>query len=114
MSEFKLKDFREDYLKLTQAELAELIGVRQDRISRLEQNLDTISLEELVLLSKKTGKSLDEITNYKRDIPNKLEVKDSWNKVRYIKSTIINYIKDYSPKNNLNYESKIEELRKNI
>ena len=114
MSEFKLKDFREDYLKLTQAELAELIGVRQDRISRLEQNLDTISLEELVLLSKKTGKSLDEITNYKRDIPNKLEVKDSWNKVRYIKSTIINYIKDYSPKNNLNYESKIGELRKNI
>lgn len=114
MSEFKLKDFREDYLKLTQAELAELIGVRQDRISRLEQNLDTISLEELVLLSKKTGKSLDEITNYKRDIPNKLEVKDSWNKVRYIKSTIINYIKDYSPKNNLNYESKIKELRKNI
>lgn len=114
MSEFKLKDFREDYLKLTQAELAELIGVRQDRISRLEQNLDAISLEELVLLSKKTGKSLDEITNYKRDIPNKLEVKDSWNKVRYIKSTIINYIKDYSPKNNLNYESKIKELRKNI
>jgi helix-turn-helix containing protein len=114
MSEFKLKDFREDYLKLTQAELAELVGVRQDRISRLEQNLDTISLEELVVLSKKTGKSLDEITNYKRDIPNKLEVKDSWNKVRYIKSTIINYIKDYSPKNNLNYESKIGELRKNI
>jgi helix-turn-helix containing protein len=114
MSEFKLKDFREDYLKLTQAELAELIGVRQDRISRLEQNLDTISLEELVVLSKKTGKSLDEIANYKRDIPNKLEVKDRWNKVRYIKSTIINYIKDYSPKNNLNYESKIGELRKNI
>ena len=52
MSEFKLKDFREDYLKLTQAELAELIGVRQDRISRREQNLDTISLEELVVLSK--------------------------------------------------------------
>ena len=114
MSEFKLKDFREDYLKLTQAELAELIGVRQDRTSRLEQNLDTISLEELVVLSKKTGKSLDEIANYKRDIPNKLEVKDRWNKVRYIKSTIINYIKDYSPKNNLNYESKIGELRKNI
>lgn len=114
MSEFKLKDFREDYLKLTQAELAELIGVRQDRISRLEQNLDTISLEELVVLSKKTGKSLDEITNYKRDIPNKLEVKDSWSKVRYIKRTIINYIKDYSPKNNLNYEGKIEGLRKNI
>ena len=114
MSEFNLKNFRENYLKLTQAELAELIGVRQDRISRLEQNLDTISLEELVVLSKKTGKSLDEITNYKRDIPNKLEVKDSWNKVRYIKRTIINYIKDYSPKNNLNYEAKIEGLRKNI
>ena len=114
MSEFKLKDFRETYLKLTQAELAELMGVRQDRISRLEQNLDSISFEELRTLSKKTGKSLDEIANYKRDIPDKLDVKDSWNKVRYIKSTIINYIKDYSPKNNLNYESKIGELRKNI
>ena len=114
MSEFKLKDFRETYLKLTQAELAELMGVRQDRISRLEQNLDSISFEELRTLSKKTGKSLDEIANYKRDIPDKLDVKDSWNKVRYIKSTIINYIKDYSPKNNLNYEGKIEGLRKNI
>ena len=108
MSEFNLKNFRENYLKLTQAELAELIGVRQDRISRLEQNLDSISLEELVILSKKTGKSLDEITNYKKNVINKLEVKDSWSKVRYIKNTVINYIKDYSPKNNLNYENKIE------
>ena len=93
MSEFKLKDFRETYLKLTQAELAELMGVRQDRISRLEQNLDSISFEELRTLSKKTGKSLDEIANYKRDIPDKLDVKDSWSKVRYIKSTIIKIIK---------------------
>ena len=110
MSEFNLKNFRENYLKLTQAELAELIGVRQDRISRLEQNLDSISLEELVILSKKTGKSLDEITNYKKNVINKLEVKDSWSKVRYIKNTVVNYIKDYSPKNNLNYENKIENL----
>ena len=114
MSEFNLKNFRENYLKLTQAELAELIGVRQDRISRLEQNLDSISLEELVILSKKTGKSLDEITNYKRNVINKLEVKDSWSKVRYIKNTVVNYIKDYSPKNNLNYENKIENLRRDI
>ena len=114
MSEFNLKNFRENYLKLTQAELAELIRVRQDRISRLEQNLDSISLEELVILSKKTGKSLDEITNYKKNVINKLEVKDSWSKVRYIKNTVINYIKDYSPKNNLNYENKIENLRRDI
>ena len=114
MSEFNLKNFRENYLKLTQAELAELIGVRQDRISRLEQNLDSISLEELVILSKKTGKSLDEITNYKKNVINKLEVKDSWSKVHYIKNTVINYIKDYSPKNNLNYENKIENLRRDI
>lgn len=114
MSEFNLKNFRENYLKLTQAELAELIGVRQDRISRLEQNLNSISLEELVILSKKTGKSLDEITNYKKNVINKLEVKDSWSKVRYIKNTVINYIKDYSPKNNLNYENKIENLRRDI
>ena len=114
MSEFNLKNFRENYLKLTQAELAELIGVRQDRISRLEQNLDSISLEELVILSKKTGKSLDEITNYKKNVINKLEVKDSWSKVRYIKNTVVNYIKDYSPKNNLNYENRIENLRRDI
>ena len=114
MSEFNLKNFRENYLKLTQAELAELIGVRQDRISRLEQNLDSISLEELVILSKKTGKSLDEITNYKKNVINKLEVKDSWSKVRYIKNTVVNYIKDISPKNNLNYENRIENLRRDI
>ena len=41
-------------------------------------------------------------------------MKDSWSKVRYIKNTVINYIKDYSPKNNLNYENKIENLRRDI
>ena len=114
MSEFNLKDFRENHLKLTQAELAELMGVRQDRISRLEQNLDVISLEELVILSKKTGKSLDEITGYKKDTPNELNVSDNWDKVRYIKNTIINYIKDFFPENGQNYINKIEDLRKNI
>ena len=114
MTKFNLKDFRETYLKLTQNELAELISVRQDRISRLEQNLDTISLEELVVLAKRTGKSLDEIANYKKDIPHELTINDCWDKVRYIKNTIINYIKDFFPKNNQNYISKIEDLRKNI
>lgn len=114
MTKFNLKDFRETYLKLTQSELAELISVRQDRISRLEQNLDTISLEELVVLAKRTGKSLDEIANYKKDIPHELTINDSWDKVRYIKNTIINYIKDFFPRNNQNYISKIEDLRKNI
>ena len=114
MTKFNLKDFRETYLKLTQSELAELISVRQDRISRLEQNLDTISLEELVVLAKRTGKSLDEIANYKKDIPHELTINDCWDKVRYIKTTIINYIKDFFPKNNQNYINKIEDLRKNI
>lgn len=114
MTKFNLKDFRENYLKLTQNELAELISVRQDRISRLEQNLDTISLEELVVLAKKTGKSLDEIANYKKDIPHELTISDSWDKVRYIKNTIINYIRDFFPKNNQKYINKIEDLRKNI
>ena len=114
MTKFNLKDFRENYLKLTQNELAELISVRQDRISRLEQNLDTISLEELVVLAKKTGKSLDEIANYKKDIPHELTISDSWDKIRYIKNTIINYIKDFFPKNNQKYINKIEDLRKNI
>ena len=114
MTKFNLKDFRENYLKLTQNELAELMSVRQDRISRLEQNLDTISLEELVVLAKKTGKSLDEIANYKKDIPHELTISDSWNKVRYIKNTIINYIRDFFPKNNQKYINKIEDLRKNI
>lgn len=114
MTKFNLKDFRENYLKLTQNELAELMSVRQDRISRLEQNLDTISLEELVVLAKKTGKSLDEIANYKKDIPHELTISDSWDKVRYIKNTIINYIRDFFPKNNQKYINKIEDLRKNI
>lgn len=114
MTKFNLKNFRENYLKLTQNELAELISVRQDRISRLEQNLDTISLEELVVLAKKTGKSLDEIANYKKDIPHELTISDSWDKVRYIKNTIINYIRDFFPKNNQKYINKIEDLRKNI
>ena len=49
---FDLKDFRENYLKLTQSELAELMGIRQDRVSRLEKNLEIITTLELRQLAK--------------------------------------------------------------
>lgn len=35
---FDLKSFREDNLKMTQAEFADMIGTRQDTVSRWEKN----------------------------------------------------------------------------
>ena len=46
-----LKKFREENLKMTQKEFADMIGVRQDYISRTEQAVGNISLELLIKIA---------------------------------------------------------------
>ena len=46
MNNFDLKEFRVNYAKMTQNELAEKINVSQDRISRWESNPDSISISD--------------------------------------------------------------------
>ena len=82
---FDLKDFRENYLKLTQSELAELMGIRQDRVSRLEKNLEIITPSELRELAKISGISMEKILDYEREIPKKLKFENKWYELQNIK-----------------------------
>lgn len=89
---FDLKNFREHQLKMTQSELADLIGERQDKISRLEKNPSSIGLDILINIADKTGTTLDELVNYKKVIPEALEVDDTWDSAKFVKETIIQYV----------------------
>lgn len=82
--DFNLKAFREERLKMTQAELAQLLNVRQDFISRLEKNPTEISLELLVTLASKTGQTLDQLVNYKPAIPEALVPENHWVEVEHL------------------------------
>jgi len=93
-----LKDFRENKLKMTQTEFAELIGVRQDNISRLEQSTDQIPLEILIRIANSTGTTLDELVNYKRPAPEPLNVIDTWRNTEFTKHSIVEYIDSKSSK----------------
>lgn len=90
-----LKSFREDKLKIkTQAEFAELIGVEQSNISRWEKSPDSISWEILQRILEKTGATLEEVTEWKKPIPEALPVNDTWKEADFTKRTLAEYISD--------------------
>lgn len=113
-----LKGFRENKLKMTQKEFAELIGVRQDNVSRLEQSVEQIPLEILIRIANETGSTLDELVNYKRATPTPLETNDTWRNVDFTKRSIVDYIEEKTKKYKgywgSNYEQYISELRESI
>jgi transcriptional regulator with XRE-family HTH domain len=115
---FDLKSFRENKLKMTQTDFAELIGVRQDNVSRLEQSSEQIPLEILIKIANATGTTLDELVNYKRPNPKPLEVDDTWRNANFTKCSIVDYIDDRSRKYREqwgnNYDKYISELRESV
>ncbi len=115
---FDLKSFRENKLKMTQTEFAELIGVRQDNVSRLEQSTEQIPLEILIKIANATGTTLDELVNYKRPSPKPLEIDDTWRSANFTKFSIVDYIDDRSKKYREqwgdNYDKYISELRESV
>ena len=112
MHDFDLKSFRENSLKMTQAELANLIGVRQDTVSRMEKNPDQISLTLLINIAEKTGLTLDQLVSYKKPIVKALEVSRTWSNAKYVKSTIIDYLASYSEElKGSRYNGDIEKLQ---
>ena len=104
-----LKSFREDKLKIkTQAEFAERIGVDQSSISRWEKDPNSIPYTIIQTIMEKTGASFEEVTGWKKPIPNPLEVKDTWEKADFTKHTLVEYISDALSKMNLSEEYRSE------
>lgn len=84
-----LKSFREEKLKMTQAQLAELLGVRQEAISRMERNPSQISLAILLKLASKTGLTPDQLLAYKKPEMNALSVQPTWAGVAAVKTNLL-------------------------
>ncbi len=88
-----LKSFREDKLKIkTQSAFAELIGVEQSSISRWEKDPDSIPFQIIQRILEKTGASYEELTGWKKPIPDPLNVEDTWKKADFTKYTLSEYI----------------------
>lgn len=87
-----LKSFREDKLKITQSAFAELIGVEQSSISRWEKDPDSIPFQVIQKILEKTGVSYEELTGWKKPIPKRLDVNNTWEKANFTKCTLSDYI----------------------
>lgn len=88
-----LRSFREDKLKIkTQSAFAELIGVEQSSISRWEKDPDSIPFQIIQRILEKTGASYEELTGWKKPIPNPLIVENTWKKADFTRCTLSEYI----------------------
>lgn len=88
-----LKSFREDKLKIkTQAAFAELIGVEQSSISRWEKDPNSIPFDIIQRILVKTGATFEELTGWKKPIPEPLCVKNTWEKADFTKCALSDYI----------------------
>lgn len=72
-----LKAFRESN-HLTQAGLAQILGVRQDTISRLEKDPDQITVKVLMSLAAVSGQSPDQLMRYHPQAQEELAVERVW------------------------------------
>lgn len=87
-----LKSFREDKLKIPQSAFAELIGVEQSSISRWEKDPDSIPFQVIQKILEKTGVSYEELTGWKKPIPKRLDVNNTWEKANFTKCTLSDYL----------------------
>ena len=104
---FDLKAFRENCLKMTQADFANLLGMRQDAISRLEKDPQQLSLSTLLMIASKTGMTPNELIAYKKPMPEPLEVIRTWGGAKFVKETMDAYISNSTP---LDCDSKYNPL----
>lgn len=115
---FDLKSFREDNLKMTQVEFAEMIGLRQDTISRMEKNPGQIPYDDLLNIATKCGVTIDELVKFEKPKPKPLDLDNTWRAPDFTKKTIVDYIEDYfsARKDEIGekYLSIISELRENV
>lgn len=92
---FDLKSFREDNLKMTQVEFAEMIGTRQDTVSRWEKNPGQIPFDDLRIIAEKCGVTIDQLVKYEKPRPKPLDLKNTWRAADFTKKTIADYIETY-------------------
>lgn len=94
---FDLKGFRTEKLKVTQAQMAEAIGIRQDALSRYEDKPDEIPFKVFQAISQRYGVPYNELLDYRRNVPEALETKNKWVQIKYLKEKVQDYLNSVKP-----------------
>ena len=107
------KSLREDKLKLSLEEFANLIGVDISKIKEWEATNEPsmIALEKIV---ENTGMDFNTIMSYEKPKPTAFDAKNTWKKADFTKKSIIEYIKDNLEKMDVSEEQKrkyVDDLR---
>lgn len=106
---FDLKGFRSNYLNgMSQEEFAKLVGIRQDKVSRMEADPTQISLEIIMKICTQFGISLDELIRLPQNSVDPLDVEFTWSSVEFIRRSLLDYVKKQTLSSK--YEREIEEL----
>ncbi len=115
---FDLKTFREKSLKMTPGEFAELIGVSEEYILRIEQQSDEIPLKILERIASATGIKINELINYQGPDNKPFSVENTWKNTEITKRNIVDYIEENINKNlgtiSDNYKKYIDDLRMKV
>lgn len=90
---FDFKSFREDKLKLSQKEFADIYGIDLEVVDKLDKNIDDPRLPLLLAIAQRTGMTTDEIINYEKPKLKSFEIKDTWKITSCTKKNISEYIK---------------------
>ena len=105
---FNLKNFRVDQLHMSQDVLAKTLGISQDKVSRMENDPNQITLEMLIKIAMTFGMNLDDLVKLPERDLSPLKVNDCWSSAEYIRSTMCDYIKNNTPAGR--YKKDVDEL----
>ncbi|WP_408895262.1 dynamin family protein [Paenibacillus taichungensis] len=111
---FRIKDYREQEMKISQEELGELIGLSKDEVSQLEESAEPVKLDVLVMLANATGTTLDSLVGFKPKGPQALEIEDTWEVSRYAKNTIMDYISNKGSRMVQSFDQKYAKQLKDL
>lgn len=107
---FDLKSFRAKQLNgMSQEEFANLIGISQDKVSRMEKYPEQVSVDVLVNIAKSFGMSLDELIGLPKPTMQALSVDYTWSSPEFIRRTLLEYINKNGVSNA--YEKDIQDLK---
>lgn len=87
------KSLRVDKLKLSQEELANIIGVEISKIKEWEENNEP-SMTALQKISICTGMDFNTIMSYEKPKPKALDTNNTWGKIKLTKKNIVDYISE--------------------
>lgn len=106
---FDLKGFRSNYLNgMSQEDFAKLVGISQDKVSRMEADPSQVSLEILLKICEQFGFTLDELIQIPRTTVAPLDVEYTWSSAEFIRRSLLEYAKKDGISSS--YRREIEEL----